>query len=402
LILAHHSRVLFVGGLLAALIFVGCSSPEVGVGDPCETTSDCAPERALVCENGFCFERQCTSTTDCPQGTSCIDDACRAPECSSDDECSERALCLSSECVEGGCRSKSACEPGQVCRGEPNTCQAPPAVCAVNEDCPVGTTCWPPSGECRNNCDEISDCDSGQYCGEQGQCRPNCTRDADCLSDEVCTAGRCESLPDCSEQTPCSGRQRYRDPLTCECVACLRDEQCDASTGEVCTDNYECLFCQLSAAGTDCEARGLFEDQGCCVECLIDADCGSDAPFCSSGRCSTIPPDECISDADCADGQVCDRNACKPAASFSDCDVQADCPDGEACFLDGRCHAEADTCGGCEGESRCVEGATGSNCAGCQSQCSSADCRDGRVCVISTDASDGICIDEALATQCSG
>ena len=386
----------------AAFACIGCSPDEAKLGDTCETTADCAPERALLCDDGYCFRVSCATDETCEEGTVCIDELCRAPECTADDQCDESSLCLSNECIEDGCRTKGGCPDGQVCRGEPMTCRPPPDVCASDSDCAAGFSCWPPTGECLTICEEQGDCEVGHYCGESGRCRPNCTRDTDCLSDETCEGGRCEPLPNCSSADPCSGRLRYRDPLTCDCVACLIDDHCDVAAGETCTEARTCLFCQLPADNVDCASRELFEQQGCCVECLADSDCGSDEPYCVRGQCARTPAEECIADTDCGTDQICDRGTCEPAASFASCDVQADCPDTEACFADGRCHAEADSCGGCEEGTRCIESATGSICAGCQDDCSSQNCRDGRVCVVPDGSDDGSCIEAALAEQCSG
>ncbi len=386
--------------LLSAL--AACSSPAPELGDTCESTAQCDPDRALICDNGYCFKVGCASASDCEDGLACIDELCRTPECSADAECGEAAICVSSECIEDGCRSRQGCAAGEVCSDTTNLCRPPPDICGDDGDCSVGESCWPPTGECRTNCSTQDACNAGEYCGSQGQCRPNCTREADCLSDETCTGGRCQGLPDCSDAATCSGPLRYRDPLTCDCVECLEDQQCAVGAGEVCTGANECLFCQLQADDVDCASRGLFERQDCCVECRTDTDCGSDAPFCSNGRCAEVEPQQCVADEECADGAVCDRGSCEPAASFTACERQSDCPDGEACFPDERCHAESDRCGGCEPGTRCVEGSTGSVCAGCTTACSPQSCREGRLCVIPEPADDGICLDEALATQCSG
>ncbi|MGM0554910.1 MAG: DUF7107 domain-containing protein [Myxococcota bacterium] len=385
-----------------SLLLMSCSSEPGELGDTCESNADCAPDAALVCDDGYCFPVSCNAHDDCDDGLVCIDTQCRSPECGEDGDCEAGSLCMDNECIEGGCRTRADCDDGEVCRGTPQTCQPPPNICADDLDCPAGTSCWPPTGECRTNCSEESDCGVGEYCGDAGQCRRDCVRDTDCLSDERCVSGRCESLPDCSGQTPCSGQLRFRDPLTCNCVECLQNEQCDISVGEACTETNVCLFCQLQSDDVDCAERGLIARLGCCVECESDTECDSDAPFCDSGRCSALPPDECSSDEDCDDDQLCNRGRCEPAASFAPCDVQADCPDGEACFVDGRCHAEATSCGGCDGELRCIEGSTGNLCAGCADNCSTQACRDGRICVVPSGSGDGICIDEALATQCSG
>jgi hypothetical protein len=388
--------------LALSLLAMSCSSQPGELGDTCDSNDDCAPERALVCDDGYCFPVTCAEDDECDGGLVCIGTQCQSPQCDDDSDCAEGELCLGSECIEGGCRTKADCADGEVCRGTPQTCGPPPDVCAEDADCPVGTSCWPPTGECRNNCNDSDDCGADEYCGDGGQCRRNCVRDTDCLADERCVSQQCESLPDCSEQTPCSGQLRFRDPLTCDCVECLQNEQCDISVGEACTDARQCLFCQLQSDNVECAERGLIDRQGCCVECASQTDCGPDAPFCDNGRCSALPAEACVSDADCVNDQVCARGQCEPAASFANCEAQADCPDGEACFADGRCHVESSNCGGCEGALRCIEDASGSLCAGCTNDCEAQECGDGRICVVPSDDDDGICLDRVLATQCSG
>jgi hypothetical protein len=283
-------------------------------------------------------------------------------------------------------------------------CVEPPRLCSGDHECPLAEGCVVSRRECASICADDADCTGQTYCLEE-LCQQPCRDAADCPGDRSCVDDRCQYLPDCSEHPECSGLRLYRDPLTCECVSCLQSSDCDLSSQEICTASGQCLFCaQAASSEDDCSAAGQVFAEGCCSECLQDADCTSTlAPHCERGRCQSVPGVECIAQNDCGADQVCDRGRCVPPPSFASCELQSDCPDAEACYGDGLCRAESDTCGGCPDPSRCVAERADElgTCAGCTTPCDEAACPDGQLCYVADGEAEGYCVDAQSAPGCA-
>ncbi|QDG52512.1 hypothetical protein FIV42_17760 [Persicimonas caeni] len=396
-------RLALLGALLCTLTgtLAACSDPPPPkVGDACSSLSDCLGGTNLVCDEGACAVIGCDSAAECPGESTCVDSICGPAECATGDDCADGAVCWSGWCVEDGCLDKSACDRGQVCLGTPPMCTAPPEQCTSDRQCPTGETCLVDRRRCTPQCTDDADCPSFNYCLE-GLCREPCRDDAECPGELSCVDDRCTELPDCSDAPACSGLRPYRDPLTCACVGCLANSDCDLTRQEFCTTDGQCLLCaEPGSSDEDCASRGQYYVDGCCTECLDDTHCPtSQAPYCERGRCVGVDGPDCIAQSDCADGLVCDRGACIEPPSYAACDTQGDCPQGEACYADGLCRAASEVCTDCPTPSRCVAepGDQTGTCAGCTAHCDADGCPDGQVCFVTEGSAEGVCVDAELS-----
>ncbi len=228
-----------------------------------------------ICLNGECFYppgESCTLAEGCWSDLEyCLPDQpggeegacvpfCDLPEV----HCPLGWQCKSGMCqpIEGYCQGDSDCEMDEFCNRLPGAsdglctryCELP------GESCPEGYTCVdsPPEnpnyGRCVPldatcvDCEEDSDCESGQYCervvsAETGCCRQKCGLYAPCVDPLVCdTDGRCvvgSGQGDCSYQCPVG---HVCDPTFNQCVLacppCGENQCCDASSAPNC---YECV-----------------------------------------------------------------------------------------------------------------------------------------------------------------
>lgn len=116
-----------------------------------------------------------------------------------------------------------------------------------------------------------------------------------------------------------------------------------------CSESTDTFPPGTGAASGACVVDGMACPHGCdenlgCVDCALDADCGSGNPVCVVGDC-----EECGDNADCPTGQSCfpEDHECAPSCQDSgDCDGDAPIcdPDTGACV---GCQSDAD-CGGDE------------------------------------------------------
>ncbi len=392
-----------LAGALVCVLASCSSQPKAQLGDPCKSLSDCAAGQLLVCNEHVCDVVSCTVPEDCPDATACVHEYCAPPECSTVGDCKAPATCWEGACLEGVCRSKEDCPAGKVCQGRPPQCVDPPEHCQSDDDCPVGHACATFRAACRPACADDADCGHSEYCLE-GACVNPCRDDTECPADFACADQRCQKLADCSDQPACGGLHPYRDPLTCACVACLDDTQCDHTQQEACTGAQQCVYCpERATSPSDCASQGRVFVDGCCAECADDGDCPSaQAPYCDHGRCAATAPPACIAQNDCDAPKVCDQGRCVAPPSYDACQLQSDCPDGEACYADGLCRAEAATCGDCPAPSRCVAepGDQIGTCAGCTTSCAADGCPTGQICVVDDGAREGYCVDATAAPQC--
>jgi hypothetical protein len=390
---------------LALLVVTGCRRVEAPAeGDACATVADCAPTPRLSCRNGTCQEIRCRRSNECPSGAACIDRYCAAAECNVDGDCTDDARCFEGDCRSDLCRSVDDCGPGATCRGVPPRCQPPPSVCEEDGQCPADQGCKLPQAVCDALCARDADCESSEYCDGEF-CRARCEQTADCLDERVCVQGECVPAPSCPSDETCPATLPFRQPASCDCVACLTDSDCLSERDEFCSVDGECVTCQSRNDDPDaCAEQGLRFQGGCCVACLVDADCPRELELvCEQGRCVTETQQSCAEDDDCEDDERCEGDRCVPTASLQPCSRQSDCPSDEACYDGGRCRAAGDVCGGCPAPSRCVAepGDTRGTCAGCTASCAEAGCPDGQRCRLPEGATEGWCIDaEALAGIC--
>jgi hypothetical protein len=234
-------------------------------------------------------------------------------------------------------------------------------------------------------CDYQSDCENacimeeGDPTGE-GVCGPyrelgeSCTRPGYALDD-------CEPGLDCSRESVCV----QDGGGASECGGrCTSDQYCIISFGE-CRD--KCRF------DTDCAT-------GCCAPLEGGGSACLDDRYCDDSGGGGGGGDQC----NCASDEICVNTdgvpGCYPTCTSnsqcaSGCCSTVDGAAGNACAPDSS-YCEADACGGCGLNERCIESSEGLTC---EPFCTSdADCS--TCCVSTTDGADQICAPNN--TYCSG
>jgi Cys-rich repeat protein len=152
-------------------------------------------------------------------------------------------------------------------------------------------------------------------CGNFGQrfCEPSSHSCVACLTDANCGAG----------QPYCSSDNR--------CVECLTGANC-GDPALTCNNNNNCV--PTCATDADCGAFGnatvCDTGRSFCVQCLTDANCAGDNPYCFENRC-----EQCLTDANCTGtGQP----YCAPNHNCVECLTDANCPNGGVCGNDMQCN----------------------------------------------------------------
>lgn len=218
-----------------------------------------------------------------------------------------------------------------------------------------------------DNCVDAANVDQDDADGdERGDACDNCVFEAnpeqeDSVGDgigDVCRS--CQGSEDCPAGDTC---QQGR------CVQCTTDSQCG---GEVCRDGA-CVAC--STVETCSGDLVCNTPVGVCQECLVNLDCGPGSA-CVAGRCfaGCDLDDDCGSGAycvahacvacrdngDCSGGEWCDAGLCQPQ-----CAVDANCSGGRVCDLDTRtcvlpCGTGCPTGQQCDADDVCREVCDGS------------------------------------------
>ncbi|MRG91838.1 hypothetical protein GF068_07855 [Polyangium spumosum] len=183
----------------------------------------------------------CTTTTDCPSGTLCLDGLCLVG-CNHTFECGPGKVCANGQC-EVGCDANSPCQSGYIC--DKGICVADPATACPQKPCASGEACV------------------------DGICEPGCKTNAECPSGEICdsTAGGCipdpSPVPGCGPgQAPCPGAAQCGADGYChypcaDLTACkLIDNRFVACDQGICKTNEEvnpeCSLDKPCPAGKDC------------------------------------------------------------------------------------------------------------------------------------------------------
>lgn len=157
-----------------------------------------------------------------------------------------------------------------------------PDSCVADPDCAsVGGVCAVEKGIC-------VECTSDDQCSGQRQCDERSNRCVGCVSADDCRGRTC-------------------DALTQECaIACSSNDDCLVPAFSICSEaRHVCVMCETDS---DCSGFSLFSPfplqcrMGTCRECVIDEDCPTERPFCSSliGIC-----EECRTAAQCPLGSAC-------------------------------------------------------------------------------------------------
>ncbi len=227
------------------------------------------------------------------------------------------------------CEQREDCEGGQVCETEGfcgpcessgqcrlrERCDAEARVCTLREgwgtDCGASADCalglWCRQGLCRHREDVVlcpsgsrEECPSGQRCNTASLvCEEDlgCVDDADCGAEARCNPGLHACVPRCT-QTPgppvCEPGERCEEGL---CVQCEEDAECGPG-----------LFCD--AAGRCAATPRCYSDRDCTVPLRCHVPSGACLP--------ESPP--CTSDDGCADDRRCDvgTGTCVPRSCAPD------------------------------------------------------------------------------------
>jgi hypothetical protein len=216
----------------------------------------------------------CTVAAGCGNGQIDPGEDCDPPDgifC--DENCQDIDPCASDPCDQS-----DVCSP-EVCSADPNDNSA---ICEPDPGSAAGNACSPPSGG---------------TCDGQGNCVA-CTVNSDCednnaCTDNACVAGACEFTNNDDNQCSVGGL-----PGTCNAGTC--EGLCAPDT---CADNgIECQTDVCDPADGSCNAENDGINTGC--------DLGGSAGVCDgAGACV-----ECNIDAQCGSGETCVNNACEGTA----------------------------------------------------------------------------------------
>jgi len=159
---------------------------------------------------------QCLDNGQCSDGQACIDEVCHDVDCLTSEDCDISQYCAANFTCKTGCKDNDDCLAGQVCDTSIRQCVE--AGCEQTElDCHVGEVCDPVSGTCNaddatceqtchiydspncgggaqcffsnigDQCNNASECASGESCDEFVVSNDFCTRNADCPQDSYCS-----------------------------------------------------------------------------------------------------------------------------------------------------------------------------------------------------------------------
>ncbi len=296
--------------------------------------------------------------------------------------CAQGRFCQQGVCLEG------LCDPNDnpICiEGDVFTCNERGSDYILADTCTRNELCR--DGQCEQRlCTPLSArCDGSTLveCSADGlsENRQNCGAEGLVCDDQN---GRCIEVSACNPTPQCNGNNPILNEDTCQCVQCLRNDDC--GNGLACVQK-QCVQAQgVCNSGNDCpQAAPLCIDQRC-VDCLNDSQCANsaDGPVCTEGTCG---PCECPGLQICNDDGACfDPN---------NCNTDIECQLGG---VNGRCDQDSNECytpGLCDGgggvfpdpfEAGCPSGLTCApvfqnialSCTGCTGN---EDCREGEICV---------------------
>lgn len=334
-------------------------------------------------------------------------------------------------CQEGYWVAAESCPEGTLCdrsnTEEPGSCANAAEFCQGSADqmvCFDGVM-----HECNTDSISVSqqECDSQRHCQigisseTCAECIPEETYRCDGVRLEVCSEGgmafelydTCETAALCNaEARACTAEACLPENYICTASDILRvcnqdqtafedAEQCDpglcdAQNGEcdICTPgdtscvNGKPTTCNNDGQGFNtgqCSApRTICTGKGVCVECTVDADCGSE--FCVNFECAT-----CRVDGDCNHGE-CESATCNNGVCSISPTPGVSCSGGNICTSSGEC-VECRNNNDClnrgDGTRVCLSaGTTSSNCVQCASP---SDCPDAPACREATCSGQGIC-----------
>lgn len=237
----------------------------------------------------------------CPPAMTQPTDSGASVECSGRAECSAGLICVESRCT--GCESSGQCSVKEVCSPDGGVCalrEGWGTDCASNDDCQAGS--WCKQGLCLERAavslcplGNSSECPQGERCNRTSLvCEEDlgCSTNDDCGAMEVCNTGSRQCSPRCTVETQgtvCAAGERCADDGLC--VQCTGDAECGA--GLTCDAARRCV------AGMRC-----YTDR----DCKVPLTC-----FVATGACLPKPP-PCLTNDNCSADQRCDvrRSRCVP------------------------------------------------------------------------------------------
>ncbi|MBO4349681.1 MAG: hypothetical protein J6A01_01890 [Proteobacteria bacterium] len=305
----------------------GVCVPKNPVVEHCNASSDC--DNGSVCLNGVCSAFCTNSMGDCGMHGACIsltnmivgicidgDDSNFGASCSEDScsfYCDDSEIFLNGACVEAKCKSDDQCGENKYCSD--GICKE--KECNTNEDCS--------QGKCQHfvcRCDSDSECGENRFC-DDGKCRDyECSDNNGCFSDEICHEHKC--------------------------VGCVSDNDCKEE-GQHC---LKYIHATGKSCGDGCTFSGIEEkNETKCLECTQDSHCPASKPYCDLFDNACV---ECFKNGDCKDGYSCKSGKCEEMSDeqkekaakkkAESCSSSADCGDGYFCSYEKKCEAVAKKC----------------------------------------------------------
>lgn len=298
-----------------------CGDPDNGgggttaAGEACSSNSECAGSTSVCAQIGFpggyCTKR-CTTTADCPNGTTCGRDptdpsaqiclnscatAGSTTGCRTGYVCDKRlSLDGTPQCIPG-CTSPATCGEATTCTGG-FCCGAPGYACCGGSTCDGGATCV--NGYCQADAgagaigaacnDGSADCTSGKCEVEipQGTTgHPYCTT-TDCWPGGYCTQDCGTNV--CPQGSACS---RFFDPDLCLDLCTYDGGKSDCRDGYVCdrgwigTDSSIAVCVTACGSASDCDAGAQCNGGFCCGLPGLSC-CGGVGGDCTSGSCNGL------------------------------------------------------------------------------------------------------------------
>lgn len=198
---------------------------------------------------------------------------------------------------------------------------------------------------------------------------------------QSCVNGKCvtNSVPECSEQVPCTDPNKICQNGTC--VVQTIEPEC--STQKPCADPMQSCVdgkCVTSAPVSECSSQKpcVDPDKTCIygeckamTSCQTNADCTEFNTLCSGSKCRFAPDIQCSKNTDCGPGFLCDNQTC---LANNACSMTHTCADKQICH-NGRCqstpHEACSKTNPCADASKtCIQG----HCITCNCKASGQTC----------------------------
>jgi hypothetical protein len=201
------------------------SCPECKLSVPtCRSKLDCSPWQ--TCLQGQCQGMTCDLAADnCPSDDPCVEVHCVwSPTL-------KRNQCVGSPVNPQGCMTDSNCAADQFCNPQNHcTCQDDDNLCFTDKaQCRKIRIAAPTIEDLPTRCPGRQECNDNCACAcppiEKGPPRESPMTGAEIAATPCAVDADCANAPE----------GRFCDPLNCQCVACLKDGDCD--DGNACTSD---------------------------------------------------------------------------------------------------------------------------------------------------------------------